>query len=148
MLSSSIRLASQHDTPDATHALFLVRQACFLTSAPRSKLQYRPRIIIHRRINHPMTQQLIPRFHHIRNLHPQRRRYILHMQPLIMLRARLQRPIHPPRPRAHIRHLPSIHRARVRRVLLIPHLRLLAVRAVGAVDGRFAELLGRAAREV
>ena len=70
------------------------------------------------------------------------------MQPLIMLRTRLQRSIYPPCSRANVRHLSSIHRPRICPLLIIAYLLRLPVRPVRALDGRLAELLWRAAREI
>ena len=56
----------------------------------RSEIQYSPRMIVNSRINSPHLQQLIPRLPHIRNIHAQPNRNILHMQTLVALRRRLQ----------------------------------------------------------
>ena len=73
-----------------------------------SELQQSPGIIIHRRENHTMTQQLLPRLHHIRDIHPAQGGNILHMQTLIVLRTVLQRLIHPPRHLADVRHAAAV----------------------------------------
>lgn len=62
------------------------------TSLPLSSLilQHRPRLIINRRINQPITQQLITSLEHIIHRNTQLRRDILHVQALVVLRRRLQ----------------------------------------------------------
>ena len=74
-----------------------------------SKFQHRPRIIIYRRENHAVAQQLVPSFLHIRNVHAHQRGYVLHVQSFIVLWTVLQRLVHSPRCHADIRHLSSVH---------------------------------------
>lgn len=67
-------------------------------------IEHRPCIIIHRRENHAVAQQLVPGFLHIRNVHAHRRCYILHMQSFVVLWTVLQRLVYPLRRLADIRY--------------------------------------------
>ena len=92
---------------------------------PPLKLQQRPSVIIHRRENHRVAQQLIPRLHHILHAHPQLRRDPVHMQPLIVLRAVRQRLKHFARAERYVGHLAAVTHC----VIVVACGILLAVRA-------------------
>lgn len=62
-----------------------------------SEFQHRPCIIIHRRENHAVAQELVSGFPHVRNVHAHQRRYVLHVQSFVVLWAIFQRLIYPPR---------------------------------------------------
>lgn len=65
-----------------------------------------------------MRQQLVPSLHHLRHRQRQVRGDVLHMQALVVLRARLEALVDPARVHAHGRQLPPAHHHR--RIALVP----------------------------
>lgn len=106
-----------------------------------SEFQQRPCAIIDRGEYHAMTEQLITRLQHIRHIHIRDRRYVLNVQPLIVLRTALQRLIYPLRIHADIRHLPPIrHSARTTIASLILRATACAVLLLDGAQIAFGEV--------
>ncbi|KAL9043429.1 MAG: hypothetical protein Q9214_003386, partial [Letrouitia sp. 1 TL-2023] len=98
----------------AIEAVFLARTSSRVASL---KLEQRPRVVVNGREYHRMRQQLVPRLHHLRHRQRQVRGDVLHVQALIVLRARLEALVDLARVHAHGRQLPPAHHHR--RVALV-----------------------------
>lgn len=105
------------------------------------EFQQRPCAVIDRGEYHAMTEQFITGLQHIGHIHIRNRRYVLNMQPLIILWTALQCLVYPLRIHADIWHRPSIrHSARTTIASLILRATACAIILLDGAQIAFGEV--------